>query len=360
MFRGVGYTFEVPKRPCTNRAAWRLVRGQSAQHLSANYQLDCDYGTALLGIYKEGDAVFLCEAHATALNRLNGGSIAGVQVIGIQSPDANDSHESEKQAQGLASTGESPHAAVNGNGTRIRKGSRTTDVAARPAVFPVPPATRAGPDATRPAGRSSDRDPTFGNCAKGLVDESIWNLAPGNFGAYRSALQQGRSAAQAAEAAGGQLEIVHCKIKEYILKIETILSESKATVGASDVIEKPLEEAMLGIIDDGALNEAEKDAAIEHLGRFQERLSNELGRQLSPLEAFRLAQSIGNSANWGIARCAVEELKPAYGAVFRSLKTAILSTVPGAQPLDERLINLCAARCSLEIELNEKFYSVAT
>lgn len=358
--QGVGYTFGVPKRPCTNRAAWRLVRGQRAQRLSAHYQLECDYGTVLTGIYKEGDAVFLCDAHVTVMNRTKAGSIAGVRLIGTRSADVNDSRGGGKQGEDLPSPGKGPQALVNESEARISDESRTTDIPAQHDAAPKPSETKPQSVATRPAARGLVRDVTFGDCVKALVDEAIWNLAPGDFAAYQTALKQGKSATQAAEAAGGQLATVHRKIEEYTLRIEAILSDSRAMIGVSDVIEKQFDQAMIKIIDNQALSEAEKDAAIDHLGSFQESLSSGIGGQLSPLEAFRLAQTVGDRANWGVAPCSLEELKAAYGAVYRSLRTAVLSAVPGAHPVDERLANLCAAKRTLEIELNQKVYPVAT
>jgi hypothetical protein len=35
------------------------------------------------------------------------------------------------------------------------------------------------------------RDLTYGNSAKAMVDEAIWNMAAGNYRVYKTALQQG-------------------------------------------------------------------------------------------------------------------------------------------------------------------------
>ena len=85
-----------------------------------------------------------------------------------------------------------------------------------------------------------------------MVDEVIWNLAAGNSQVYRTALQQGKSATEAAQAAGGQVAVVHRKISDYTLKLEAVLAESKAVIDVAEAIDKPLEQAMLEIIGNGA------------------------------------------------------------------------------------------------------------
>src|SRR5260221_3218777 len=80
-----------------------------------------------------------------------------------------------------------------------------------------PKAARATSDAST---RSRTRDLTFGNPAKAMVDEAIWNLATGDYEVYRIALQQGKSAREAAQAAGGQLAAIHQKIRDYTAKLD--------------------------------------------------------------------------------------------------------------------------------------------
>jgi len=348
----------VPKRPCTNRATWRVVRGQPQKRLSDHYKLECDYGTSLTGVYKEGDAVFLCEAHAHALNQSDVGSIAGVRAISTQSPDAKISHTTFKQ-------GESPFpasleaASPFHDESKITDESRTADVRAQPDIPANLPVVKPRTDVKISVARSLSRDVAFGDSAKALVDEAIWNLEPGNVAAYLTAIQDGKSALEAAQVAGGQLAIVHRRIREYTVKIDAILAESKATLSASEVIDRPLEKAMLEIIESGTLDEAEKDAAINQLGEFQEWISGKHGRAFSPLEAHQLARLIGDRANWGIGSCSVRELKPAYSVVYKSLRSAVLSAVPASREMQDRLANLCAAKCTLETELSQKLYSVA-
>jgi hypothetical protein len=320
----------MAKRNCTHRAKWRLLRGQPAQQLSAHYQLDCDYGTAIIKIYKEGDPIFLCESHATAVGQLDDNYVAGVRPIKAPSIESNIAPKTDDRIPSLESAAIKPSAPAPsetlGSLASIRVGRETTD----------------------PFFRGHVRDPTYGNSAKALVDETIWNMATGDYEAYRAALRQGKTAAEAAQAAGGQLAIVHRKISEYTLEIEAVLSESKKTIKLSDVIDKPLEDATLEIITTSVISEAEKDAAIDHLGALQEQIKRGLSREITPLQAHRLARSIGDRADWGAESSLSEELKPAYRAVYRRLRNAIHAAVPHAHDLDERLANLCAAKSDLE------------
>lgn len=315
------------KGQCTFRAEWRLLRGYPAQRLSGHYQLSCDYGTSLITIYKEGEPVFLCASHATAIEPPKDNSVAGVRLIETQSPEGNNPLTDDQPNKPLESDVATQAAPVPAEG--------------RPAVAKIGRET--APSRKRPVA-----DLTYGNCAKALVDEAIWNMPAGDYDAYRAALQEGKPATEAAQSAGGQLAIVHRKISEYTLKIEAVLSESKATIDVSDVIDKPFEEATLKIISNVAMNEAEKDRAIDDLGAFQEQINRGLDREITPLQAHRTARAIGDRANWGTGACLSEELKPAFRAVYTSVRNAVRVAVPEANGLDERLANLCAAKSDLE------------
>jgi len=375
-----------------------LIRGQRAQHLSAHYQLECDYGTAFLAIYNEGDAIYLCEDHSSAMRRSDEGAIAGVRVIKSLSADAQQAN-TDLPTQGPDTAAASPDAsappvpagapsddappatvdepiqslqpvaAEAEHSDQPAPEIQSPDNAERPAPLgvieesdpvaeeltvsaaPEPAASAAadGPrrEMPRPPAKGLARDLTFGDCARALVDEAIWNMAPGDCEAYRAALQRGKSAVEAAQAAGGQLAIVHRRISECTVKLESLLSHSNASIEVSEVIEKPLEQAMLEIIGEGGLSDAEKDAAIGHLGTLQAELNRGLGRVISPHQAHRIAHAIGDRANWGARSVLPEEVKPAYRAVFTSVRNALLAAVPEAHILDERLANLYAAKCDI-------------
>lgn len=296
-----------------------------------HYRLGCDYGTALIKIYKEGDPVFLCAAHATATGGAEDNCIAGVRLIEAQPLDGNGSI--------LPNTGEQtklPEPPVSKPSSRAPS---------KPAVSLA--ATKARRETVAPTKRPV-RDLTYGDSAKALVDETIWNMPTGDYEAYRTALQQGKTPAEAAQCAGGQIAIVDRKISEYSPKLEALLSCSKATINAGSVIEKPFEQAVLEIIGNAAMGEVEKDAAINHLGEFQEQINRGLAGEITPLQAHQIARAIGERANWGTGASLEEELKPAYRTIYASIKNAVRVAVPEALELEERLANLCAARSDLE------------
>lgn len=172
-------------------------------------------------------------------------------------------------------------------------------------------------------------------------------MEPGAYDIYWAALRQGKPAAEAAQAAGGQLAIVHRKIGEYTAKIEGVLSKSTARISVEDAIDKPFDQAILEIIG-GALADAKKDAAIDQLGTLQEWMKRGLDREMTPLQAHQIARAIGDRANWGASTDLPEELKPAYRALYGSVRNALRAAVPHANNLDERLTNLFAARSDLE------------
>jgi hypothetical protein len=196
--------------------------------------------------------------------------------------------------------------------------------------------------------RSHVRDLTYGNSAKAMVDEAIWNMATGDWQVYRSALQQGKSATEAAEAAGGQLAVIHRKIGEYALKLETVLCESKARIQVGEAVDKPLEQRVLEIISDGAMSDMEKDSAIQQLGTLQEWAKQGLQGEITPMQANGILLAIGDRLNWGGTTGVMEESKPVYRTLYVSLKTAIHAVVPEAQELHDRLTNLYAAKAELE------------
>jgi hypothetical protein len=182
------------------------------------------------------------------------------------------------------------------------------------------------------------------------VDETIWNIATGDYEVYRTALQQGKSPMEAAQAAGGQLAVVHRKIHEYAVKTEALLSASKATVDVDAVVRSVLERETNKIIIDNAMSDGEKDAAVGRLGGFQEWINRGLEREMTPLQAHRIAIAIADRANWGAAGGSVsDDLMPLYRVVYSSIRDAIRAAVPDVRDPDERLANLYAARSDLEL-----------
>jgi len=210
---------------------------------------------------------------------------------------------------------------------------------------------KAGRAATDAPGKNRNRDLTFGNPAKAMVDEAIWNLATGDYEVYRTALQQGKSAKEAAQAAGGQLAVIHQKISDYTLKLDGVLSESKAAINVEENIDKPLELAMLEIIGTDGRSDLEKDAAIQQLGAMQEWVKQGLQGEMTALQTNQIILRIGEQLNWGGSSEVSEELKTVYRTLYGNLKAGICTAVPKAQNLLDRLSNLYAAKSDMDREL---------
>ena len=208
--------------------------------------------------------------------------------------------------------------------------------------------TRVGRALVETHDKPSVRDLTYGDSAKAMVDEVIWNMTTGDYGAYRTALDQGKSPSQAAQAAGGQLAIIHRKISDYTFKLETLLSKSQATINVEELIDKPLEQAMLHIIGNGAMGDSQKDAAVQELGAIQEWVKHGLQGDITPFQANRILLAIGDRLNWGGNSGVSQDFKPVYRAMYGGLKTAICTAAPEVQNLHDRITNLCAAKSELE------------
>jgi hypothetical protein len=322
----------VPKRHCTSRAEWRLQPGKPAEPLSAHYQLGCDYGTPVITSCADGgsEPIYACESHAKQLGR-SGACCRDVRIITTESDDSDNPIKNEDRVQ-------IPEVAE----------TKPTGSASSEAAF-AHVETKAGAVVADPCVRSPVRDLTYGNSAKAVVDEAIWNMATGNYRVYKAALQQGKSPTEAAQAAGGQLAVVHRKISDYTIKLGAVLSESKATINVDEAIDKPLEEAMLEIISVPAMSDLEKDAAIQQLGALQEWVKHGLQREITPVQANQIILAIGDRLNWGGTSDVSEEIKAVYRTLYTSLKTSVLTTVPEAQLLHDRLTNLYAAKSDLEI-----------
>lgn len=364
----------MPKRLCASRAEWRLKPGKPAEPLSTNYRLDCDYGTAVITCWEDGgsEPIYVCENHAKQMGQSRE-RFSDVRVITPPSDLSNDpirnaertqihdiadtkpnGHTSSEVVGALAGTSvttpqpdHSTDAIRNAERTQILEAADTKPNASSEVVRAVAD-TKIAPATTVAPARAPARDLTYGNAAKAMVDEVIWNMAAGNYQAYRTALQQGKSVAEAAQAAGGQVAVVHRKISDYALKLEAVLSESKAIISVPEAIDKPLEQAMLEIIGNGTTSDSEKDSAIQQLGALQEWIKHGLNGYMTPAQAHQIILAIGDRQNWGRPVDVSENLKTAYRALYGSLKIAIRSAVPGAQNLQERLTNLYAAKSDLE------------
>ena len=324
----------MSKRNCTSRAEWRLQTGKPAEALSPHYWLDCDYGTEVIICWEKGgnEPIYVCESHAKQLGpSRDHGPEARVLTAESEPTDDPIKHEDRSSTPVVTDT------KVNASASPEAAGSL--------------PEAKVGRAVTCASARSSLRDLTFGNSAKAMVDEAIWNLAAGDFEVYRTALQQGKSAREAAQAAGGQLAVIHQRIDDYALKLDAVLLGSKAKINVAETIDKPLEQAMLEIISNDAMSDSEKDAAIQQLGAVQEWVKHGLQGDMTPLQTNQIILAVGARLNWGGSTDVSEEFKPVYRAIYGSLKTAIRIAVPEAQNLHDRLTNLSAAKADLDREL---------
>ena len=371
------------KRHCKSRADWRVQLGKAAERISAHYRLDCDYGTAIVVCFEEGgsEPINLCEKHAEELERSgkNRQSVRAIAPVpapmprldhGNQNTTRSDATRSDEQSAAREVVHATPKASVSletASGLAKTNAVRAADMRAADVRAPEVQATEVRATEIRatdvratearaakdPSPRLPARDLTYGNPVKALVDETIWNMGTGDYGAYRTALREGKSVSEAAQAAGGQMAVVHRKIGDYTRKLEAVLSESKAIINVREAIDTPLEQAILEIISDDAISETEKDVAMQQLGILEAWVKRGLSEEMTLLDASRIVREIGDRLNWGGSNRGdnagiSEKLKPAYRALFSSLKSAIYNGVPDAQNVLNRLVNLYAVKSELE------------
>ena len=321
-------TNPVSQLHCTSLAQWRLQTGKPAKPLSPNYRLDCDFGTAIVILWKEGgsEPIYVCDSHAKQLGRSRD-HCPDAYIITAPSEQSDNPTKREDPTQ-------------NETGAVVKPDSSASlAVGRRLANTKVGRAMSNGP---------SGRDLTYGSTAKAMVDEAIWNMAAGDYQVYRTALQQGKSPGEAAEAAGGQLAVIHRKINDYTLRLEAIFSKSQTTIDVEEFIDRPLEQAVLDIINNQAMSDSEKDAAIQQLGVLQEWIKQGLHGQITHLQANRITLAIGDRLDWGGNSGVSEDVRPVYRALYGKLKTAICEAHPEAQNLHDRLTNLYAAKSEIE------------
>jgi hypothetical protein len=212
------------------------------------------------------------------------------------------------------------------------------------------PSTKAGRSAINLSLGAGPRDVTYGNPAKGILNEGITNVATGDFEAYKDALRQGATQPEAAQAAGGRFAAVNQKINQVVPQLNQTLQKSTARISLADAIDKPLEDAAIDIIQNPAMTQSEKDAAIAQLGGLQQSIHQSLPKgatTATPSQLQTIKQAVGDRVNWGGATAIGDEVRPAYRSLYSSLKNSIHDAVPEAAPLDERLTNLMAAQNDL-------------
>lgn len=145
-----------------------------------------------------------------------------------------------------------------------------------------------------------------------------------------AAAVQCRETALAAECAAETYAALGRQIRQLGARREAVVSESRSTLDLGGLIDACLEQAMVEIIGDGAMSDAQKDGLIARLGELQKALLQSSGRRASLLEAHRIHRSLEGllSADFGIE----EGLKPAYRALHDGLEAAIFAALSERTP----------------------------
>src|SRR6185503_12011213 len=109
--------YALPKDHCKNRSDWRLLPGKSPERLSPHYQLNCEFGTALMITCRNdgGEPLYVCEQHAKELGYPTSVGENAASPCG----QADELKESERSARtepiaGLKKAASAPSKAENG------------------------------------------------------------------------------------------------------------------------------------------------------------------------------------------------------------------------------------------------------
>jgi len=150
----------VPKRPCLERAEWRLLHGKPPVRLSSYYHLACDYGTGVLISWEKGGVapIYLCENHASQPEFSGEASTSDSLSESLSAPSVIFSNPAE----------EATHSAPPSPDIELR------DTAENESVAPI---TTLRPNSTP------------NNSASDLADETNGNMAREDFEAYGTVLR---------------------------------------------------------------------------------------------------------------------------------------------------------------------------
>lgn len=208
-------------------------------------------------------------------------------------------------------------------------------------------ATKLGRGTINASMGAQSRDLTYANPAKALIREEIHDISTGDWGAYQEALRAGKTPSEAAQAAGGRFAAVSQRVNELTPRLGKLLNASTAQIPVHNVIDKPLEDAAIEVIQNPAMTDTEKMTAIGKLGDLQKSLKEGLGETATPAQLQTIKQAVGNRVNWGGTSAITDDVKGAYRSVYGSLKEAIHRSVPGTTELDNRLTDLLGASSDL-------------
>lgn len=136
------------------------------------------------------------------------------------------------------------------------------------------------------------------------------------------------------------------QISELGAQLESILAQSQVAISVASTIDTPLEHATLEIIGDVAMTEAQKDAAMGQIGALQEFLKQDVGQEITPLQAHKIREKLWSCPD-GDTKFA-EKGQQAHRAVCDTLQSAIHAAVPRSKGLQERIANLLKIKAGLE------------
>ena len=281
------------------------------------------------------------------LPEMSGGGILGYLTRLFARSGASGAGAAVGNAAGQAVTGGNPFSKENLKES-AGVGLSTAALSAPLEAIGQLPSTKLGRSAINQSLGAQTRDVLYGNPAQAILREDIGDVATGDYEAYKDALRAGKTPAEASQAAGGRFAAVNQRISELAPRLDRALAKSQAPIPVKDVIDKPLESAALDVIANPAMTDAEKDAAINQFGALQKALKERLGQTATPSQLQIIKRAIGDRVNWGGNIAVTDEVKPAYRAVYASLKNAIDQAVPESAPINERLTNLYAAKSDLD------------
>ena len=192
------------------------------------------------------------------------------------------------------------------------------------------------------------RDVIYGNPAKALLNEGIKTPVTGDIELFKQAMRSGASPSDALVAAGGRAGAISQRINQLAPQLDAALQGSNSTISTAQTIDRPLNDAAAAIINNRAMTETEKDAAINQIGALQKALKENLPANITSLQANQIKQAIGDRVNWGGNIAVGDEIKPAYRAVYGALKNAVNKAVPETAGINERLTDLLAAQSDVK------------
>jgi hypothetical protein len=302
---------------CKNRAESRFVPGKSIERLSPYYRLSCDAGTSLIntwGIDENTEPLYFCEAHANEF-KSSAAFRRGAESTARRNKRIEHAGQREPQDQEPAV---SPALVAVILGRTL-----STPIAANSAPVPQPMRSASVSSAEdRAEARTGDR-------AEARTGDRSGDRAEARRGDRSEERTEHRAEARTEQPSGERTEerceTIERQIQELVSQMESILSQSDAAIDVAIAIDAPIEETILKLIDDTAMSDMEKDAAMARLGELQKGLKSGIGERMRLPEAYRLKRNL--EACLGANLAIPHELTLAYRALHSSMEKAIRSAL---------------------------------